>query len=252
VIEAVLLGNLTPEPVNRSRLARYLELPSLAELDEVTAAEIDRLDARRDLLLSLWRRAVAVPIKRIDGPWVELDVDPFQIEATAAYGHQLRASGADQLIVAALTLGQHVDSIIKNHLDRDEIYEAFVLKQWAATMTEQARIALTRALRGWTDNHGRSLLPYDGPGYNGWPLASLSPLLEMLYATQPPHAQRPVRATDSGVLLPTNSMLIVYGVASQQPARGAPADEPLAQCYRCAMRNCRYRTAATADVACSG
>jgi len=88
-------------------------------------------------------------------------------------------------------------------------------------------------------------MSYDGPGYNGWPLASLKPLLELI-----PDAQ--VRVTDSGVLLPTNSMVIVHGVSPtalteltpslENPRGENPRDEKFAQCHRCAMRNCRYRT----------
>jgi hypothetical protein len=42
--------------------------------------------------------------------------------------------------------------------------------------------------------------------------------------------------------------LIVHAVTSR-PAATARHDDLLAQCHRCAMRNCRYRTAATVDVA---
>jgi hypothetical protein len=248
---AIHLGNVSPAPVNRQRLARYLELQSVAQLDPITDAEIHKLDARRDELLSPWQRAVVAPIAHLDGRWIELDAPVSSIEATDAYSDQLRDSGADRLVVAAFTIGGRVDQIIKDHLGRDEIYEAFVLKQWAATMTEQARVDLTRRLRGWAENNRHALLPYDGPGYNGWPLCALHPLLKTLYAGQEPQACRPIRATDSGVLLPTNSMLIVFALSAQRHIASVRAEEPLAQCHRCAMRNCRFRITATADVACS-
>ncbi len=246
--DSIRLAEFAPAPVNRARLARYLELPSVAQLDPITDDEVRKLDARRDELLSPWQRALAVPIERVEGRRIELSGDIAPIEATDAYGRQLIDSGAGALVIAAVTIGGRVDEVIRSHLGREEVYEAFVLKQWAATMTEQARVALTLGLRGWAERRGRSLLPYDGPGYNGWPLASLGPLLELLYASDETHAGRPIRVTESGVLLPTNSMLIVYGTTCRRDA-ATRFDENLAQCHRCAMRNCRYRTAATADAA---
>jgi hypothetical protein len=221
-------------PVNRVRLARYLELPSLDALDPVTDAEIAKLDARRDELIAQSSHAVELRIERTDRQWITTDHGTF--EATEAYGCHLRDSGADALIVAALTIGPRVDEIIKQHVAQQDVYEAFVLKQWAATMTEQARVDLTRQLSDRSD--GRSLLPYDGPGYNGWPLSSLHALLDIVYRDE---ANRPIRATESGVLLPTNSMVIVFGVTSQRIEHNV--NNRLAQCTRCAMRNCNYRMA---------
>lgn len=221
-------------PVNRARLARYLELPSLAALDPVTDAEIRKLDERRHDLLSISQRAIELPIERIDGRWIQLLDQPLSIESTETYCRQLRDAGADSLIIAALTIGGRVDDAIKAHLAREQVYEAFVLKQWAATMTEQARVELTQRLAARSDD--RHLLPYDGPGYNGWPLRSLHALLAIAYGHS---AVRPIRASESGVLLPTNSMVIVYGVTSQRIA--IHTHDRLAQCTRCSMRNCNYR-----------
>src|SRR4051812_41227798 len=107
--ECILEERLELGPVNRPRLARYLELPSIAELDETTDAEIHRLDARRDQLLSLQYRAAAFPIERVEGRWIEFNGSIAPIEATAAYGNRLVASGADALVVAAFTVGGRVD-----------------------------------------------------------------------------------------------------------------------------------------------
>jgi hypothetical protein len=214
-------------PVNRARLARYLELPSLAQLDPITDSEIRKLDARRDEMLSPWRLAICAAIDRID--------------VSEAFGRRLIERDADAVVVVAFTIGPCVDEIIKSNLDRDEIYEAFVLKQWAATMTEQMRAEITRAARDWAEQRGRSLMPYDGPGYNGWPLESMRSLLEMLYKAAGFEAARALRATEQGVLLPTNSMLIVHGLAPRHSETISRRDESLAQCHRCAMRNCGYR-----------
>jgi hypothetical protein len=245
-LETIPLAMHEVAPVNRARLARYLDLPSTAQIDPVTEDEIRSLDARRDELLAPWQCAAPMPIHRVDGRWIELP--GRAIESTDVYGRQLIDSGANALIVAVLTIGEQLDAIIRRHLDREEVYEAFVLKQWAATMTEQARVELTRGLRAWAEERCLALLPFDGPGYNGWPLSALNPLLELLYGDCAP-TERPIRATESGVLLPTNSMLIVFGVTPRPTAARARGDELLAQCHRCAMRNCRYRVAATAQVA---
>jgi hypothetical protein len=241
-MEAIRLERtaLVPAPVNRARLARYLELPSVAQIDAITDMEIRTLDARRAELLSSWHGAAVVPIARVDGRRIALKADSPAIQATDRFGHSLRERGADSLVVAAFTLGGRVDQIIQSHLDRQEVYEAFVLKQWAATLAEQARVELNRALRDWADDRRRSLMPYDGPGYNGWPLTALNPLLEIVYDAHEPDVARPIRATEAGVLLPTNSMVIVFGVTSQRRSTFAD-DERVAQCHRCAMRNCRFR-----------
>src|SRR5215213_7207785 len=103
-------------PVNRARLAKYLELPSLAALDPITDAEIRKLDERRHELLSISHRAIELPIERIDGRWIQLLDQPFVIKSTEAYCKQLRDGGADSLIIAALTIGGRVDDAIKAHL----------------------------------------------------------------------------------------------------------------------------------------
>ena len=247
-LETVPLDDVRLLPAHRPRLARYLELPSVAHIDPVTDEEVRKLDGRRDELLVIWQRAVAVPVNRVTGHSIELAAEFPPIESTDVYVRQLIEQEVDALVVAAFTIGGRVDEVIRRHLDREEVYEAFVLKQWAATMTEQARVALTRGLQSWARRRGRSLLPYDGPGYDGWPLTSLQPLLELIYGSGGDSRARPIRATDSGVLLPTNSMVIVYGVTTQRFV-AARDDERLAQCHRCAMRNCRYRTAAAVEVA---
>jgi hypothetical protein len=254
-LQTIELDDLSPAPAHRARLACYLELPSVQQIDPITDAEIRELDEQRHHLLSIWARAIDVPIDHITDSRIELRIaaptintrtsDKTAIDATAPFANQLIDARADSLVIAAFSLGGRVDQIIKAHLDREEIYEAFLLKQWSATMAEQARAELTRRLRARVRRQGRSLMPYDGPGYNGWPLASLAPLLGLI-----PNAQ--VRVTDSGVLLPTNSMVIVHGVSPIAPTEPTPSleiprgenprDEQLAQCHRCAMRNCRYRT----------
>jgi hypothetical protein len=246
LVQTIRLEEYRPAPVNRPRLARYLELPSIAQMDPITAAEIRKLDAQRDELVSPWQRADVLTIERIDGRWIQIAADVPSLEATDAYGQQLLDSRADALIVAAFTIGRSIDEIIRNHLEQDEVYEAFVLKQWAATMTEQVRAELIRRLRAWGAQQRRSLLPFNGPGYNGWPLRELNSLLDLLYSVGSPDAARPLRATESGVLLPTNSMLIVCGLTPCHTL-DAGHDDRLAQCYRCAMPDCRYRVAVTAD-----
>jgi hypothetical protein len=246
-LETIPLDDVQLPEVNRPRLARYLELPSVAQIDPVTDAEVQNLDDRRDELLSIWQRAVVAPVDRAVGSSIELGGEFPPIDSTDAYVRQLVEHEADTLVVAAFTIGGRLDEVIKGHLAREEVYEAYVLKQWGATMTEQARLALTRALQRWAQRRGRSLLPYDGPGYNGWPLTALQPLLELIYGSARDSRARPIRATDSGVLLPTNSMVIVCGI-TPHCAVDARDDERLAQCHRCAMRNCRYRTAPTVEV----
>jgi hypothetical protein len=226
-------------PVNRARLARYLEVPSAGKIDPITDEEIRKLDARREELLSCWQCAVTLPVAAV----ADHSVVPGE------FLRQLRYDGAEVLVVCAFTIGSRVDDEIKQHLDQQDVYEAFVLKQWAATMTEQARVAVTNRLRSWAESAGRSILPFSGPGYDGWPLTALRPLLELVYRGADVD-ERPIRATENGVLLPTNSMLIVHGVTSQ--AVRMSRQESLAQCHRCSMRHCRYRVAPFAELACSG
>jgi hypothetical protein len=240
-LQRIELGEFAPAPVNRARLARYLELPSVAQIDPITDDQIRTLDDQRRTLLSPWASAVEAPIDRVAGRFIELAIDAPAIEATPRFGRQLLDAAADSLIVGAFSLGARVDEIIKAHLEREEVFEAFVLKQWAATMAEQLRAEVTRRLRLRAQRQDRSLMPYDGPGYNGWPLSSLKPLLDLIPGSQ-------VRVTESGVLLPTNSMVIVHGVSPIAQVENR-REEKLGQCYRCAMRDCRYRMAEVAEVA---
>jgi hypothetical protein len=100
---------------------------------------------------------------------------------------------------------------------------------------------MTASLRRWSDLQHRFLMACDGPGYNGWKLTELPRLLELVRGDD---RLFPVHATENGVLLPTNSMVLVFGLA----VRGAPdpLGNRLAQCHRCAMSNCHYRVRATA------
>jgi hypothetical protein len=222
---------------NRPRLARYLELPSVAVMDEITAAEIAKLDERRDELLSFAVQASAVQIEHLSPRSIKLEGVTEPIESAPAYISRLDEENASDLIIAAFTIGGRVDEIVTDHLSRDELFEAFVLKQWSAAMAEQARAWLSERLSRWAAHRGRSVLPYDGPGYNGWPLESIRPLMKVLDASAV--ADGSIRVTESCALLPTNSMVLVYGVSARAVA--VPRRETLAQCHRCAMRNCRYR-----------
>lgn len=234
------IGAFRVEPVDRTRLARYLELPGPQEIDPVTRGEIDRLDGMRDTLVGFWSHAVAVPIERIDGRWIELE-GGTRLRPGWSYGRQLQAARADWLIVTAFTVGAAIDTKVRRHLADGELFEAFVLNQWAAVMTEQARASLTRSLRGWAQHHGRSLLPYHGPGYNGWPLEDMAVLLRLLADAGDDDSPFALQPAESGLLQPTHSMVIVHGATPRRLP--APRDEALAQCHRCAMRHCRYRIA---------
>jgi hypothetical protein len=242
-VEPIRLPPLDLAPANRARLARYLELPSATAMNDVTSDEVERLDERRRELMEIECRAAAVPVRAVDGGRIECGDDRPPIEATPQYAHRLAESGCDAIVIAAFTLGARIDDEITRHLDRDELFEAFVLKQWAATMAEQARVELTAAVRKWANGRRRKLLPYDGPGYNGWPLSGMLPLLELVYHSDAPAASPPIRVTEHGALLPTNSMLLVFGLARRGVVTAPRHDESLAQCQRCTMRNCRYRMA---------
>ncbi len=233
-------GEFNFGPADRTRLARYLEFPGEQEIDPVTREEIERLDRRRDELLCFWKRAAALPIDRIDGRWIELE-GGIRLQSARSYCRQLLAYEADWLIVSAFTVGGLIDATVRQHLDHRELFEAFVLNQWAAVMTEQARAWVTHTLCGWADRHGRSLLPYHGPGYNGWPLEDMASLLRLLARSGAGPSAAGVGATDSGLLRPLHSMLIVHGATPRRVL--VPRAEDLAQCHRCAMRNCRYRIA---------
>lgn len=232
-------GELKLAAANRARLARYLEFPSAAEVDEITAAEIHMLDERRGELLRHWSRAILFPVDRIDGASIALRGAAAPLECSSGFADLLQQSSANSVIISAFTLGEQVDQRVQEHLRRRELFEAFVLKQWASTMAEQARVALTQRLESWVRGLGCSLLPYDGPGYNGWPLEGLRIVLELVYGTNNIGVGRPIQVTDSGLLLPVNSMALVYGVMSGR-AEASDRDR-LAQCRRCDMPNCRYR-----------
>ena len=226
-------------PAQRARLARYLELPSAAAIDAVTDSEIRRLDAHRWRLLAASARAVMAPVERIRGRCFELRGCDAPLEATESFAHRLAAAGADSIIIAGLTLGSRIDDLVAAHLREDEVFEAFVLKQWSATMAEQARVGVTRALAVWAKGQGLAPLPFDGPGYNGWPLESLASMLGALDVTPASGAPLSIRVTGPGMLWPINSLVLACGVVPH-PAAGV-CDEPLFRCGSCLLPRCRYR-----------
>jgi hypothetical protein len=227
-------GPIDPGPVDRERLARHLEVPSAAELDDATRAEIDRLEQGRRERVDPIAAAVAFPVDAIDDARVLL-VGGRRVECGRAFARQLRAGEADWLVLAIATLGPGLDAAVRaRHLEGDP-FGAFVLEQWGSTLVEQARARLALSLCPWADARSRALMPYGGPGYGGWPLRGMASVVALM-----PEAVRPVlEVLDSGMVRPLKTIVVVHGVSPRRMPLSRP--DQLAQCFRCGMPRCRYR-----------
>lgn len=221
-----------------ARLAAYLHLPGPEEIDEVTASFIQQFEDERQTLVSPWVKASSFKIDRIQENRIELE-GGGALEATKAYCRQLIQTESDRLVVTAFTVGKTVDQRVSKYLGEDAVLEAFVLKQWASVMTEQLRSWVTHTLCGWADAKARSLIPYNGPGYNGWDLMALKTLRALLDGEGSDRVSERIELTDAGMMIPVNSMMIVY--ATSEKSIVMRLDESLAQCSRCGMKHCSFR-----------
>ena len=231
VIQELNARHFAFDSADPARLAAYLQLPGPEEIDEVTASFIKEFEDQRDELLSPWVKALAIRIDRIHGNRIELE-NGGSLEATKAYCRQLLQTESDHLVLAAFTVGKSVDHRVSAYLGQDAVFEAYALNQWASVMTEQLRSWVTHSLCGWANTIERALIPYSGPGYNGWDLLGLRQALGLL-------GDGGIELTDAGMMLPVNSMMIVY--AATKKGAELSLNESLAQCSRCGMKNCAFR-----------
>ena len=234
VIQELNARHFAFDSADPARLATYLQLPGPEEIDEVTASFIKEFEDQRDELLSPWVKALAFRIDRIQGNRIELE-NGRSLEATKAYCRQLLQTESDRLVLAAFTVGKSIDRRVSAYLGQDAVFEAYALNQWASVMTEQLRSWVTHSLCGWANTIERALIPYSGPGYNGWDLLGLRQALGLLGEG----SDGCIELTDAGMMLPVNSMMIVY--AASKKASELSLDESLAQCSRCGMKNCAFR-----------
>ena len=226
--------------VDRNRLAACLQLPGPEAIDEATASFLSECEERREQLLSPWISAAVFRIGRIGERHMELE-GGRSLEATRAYCRKLVKTQSDQLVIASFTLGGSIDRRVTGYLNSEHLFEAFVMKQWANVVVEQIRSWVTRTLCDWADSGGRSLIPYDGPGYNGWNLLILHELQALLVEAGASDLEDHVKVNSSGMITPANSMMIVYAASQKETLMSV--DDSLAQCARCGMKDCSFRIA---------
>jgi hypothetical protein len=150
-------------------------------------------------------------------------------------------SDAHAVALAAVSAGPELEaeSARLRALDRPDEY--YVLDTLGSAIVEHLAMRIGARLCGLGEAQGVAVMPHDSPGFPGWDIGEQPRLLAL--TARPVGESRgmpgPLRALDSGALVPKKSLLAVYGLTRQVNARGRLSS--LVPCDNCAMPRCRYR-----------
>lgn len=168
----------------------------------------------------------------------------FSLEGTELVGTNLRLEGADiarllqncdRCILMAATLGQGVDGLIRR-LQITDLTRGVIADFCASSMIEAFCNLVNEEVEARWLEEGCYLTSRYSPGYGDLPLATQSPLCDLLNTTK----TMGLTPTSVHMLIPRKSITAIIGVShSPQQKRGG-------SCETCALReHCQFRKGGT-------
>lgn len=228
---AAVAARVTPE-----EYARLLMLPRRAlREEEGLAARARDAAAWYAAHGRPWIGARRLDIERLDDERVILATG--QALGSAALAGRLREAGAHAVAALAVTAGAEVDAEYRRRWADGRPDEGFFVQRLGVAVAEQ----LVRIAAAWTCRAAaqarETVIFHASPGCGGWPLVEQAGLMGLL-AGEAATAVGPVAMLPSGALLPSHSVLALFGLTHR---RAAPA--PAEACRACGLAACAFRRA---------
>jgi len=199
--------------------------------------------------LAAWARAWYAEHGR---PWVfvcgtedvRVRADEVAIEGVVFTPARLRSlllqSDAHAVALAAVSAGPELEAESARLWALERPDEYYFLEILGSAVVEHLAMRTGARLCAWSEAQGMAVMPHDSPGYPGWDIGEQPRLLELTARRDDAIGlPGPLRALDSGALLPKKSLLAVYGLTPQADARGRLSS--LVPCDNCSLPRCQYR-----------
>ena len=154
---------------------------------------------------------------------------------SADLARRLADARAHGLFAVAVTAGPELERELERLGGTGDQVEAAFLDRFAAALVEWLVHAAGLELERVAAAEGASLLPPRSPGREDWQLEDQSRLLGAFDAELPD-----LRLLSSGMLVPRNSLLTVFGLTRHVVPHGAGGSVP---CADCSWSPCAFRRA---------
>lgn len=151
----------------------------------------------------------------------------------------LRRAKATGAVAAAVGAGAEVDAAAQQLWREEKPDEYFFLEMFGSAVVEHLVAAAGMRLCAWAEELGMAVLPHYSPGYPDWDIADQPRLLQSIKQALP----FPVRALDSGMLVPKKTLLAVFGLTRETSGLRLLPD--LIPCASCSLAKCQYRRTPT-------
>jgi hypothetical protein len=149
----------------------------------------------------------------------------------------LARTGAHGVVLAAMSAGEELEAEAQRLWQDEKPDEYFFLEMYGSAVVEHLAMRTGARLCAWAEAQGMAVLPHDSPGYAGWDIAEGPALLPLV--ANGLVVPGPLRALESGALMPKKSLLAVYGLTRQLNADGRLTS--LVPCEHCTLARCQYR-----------
>ena len=226
-------------PVDRDELARLLQMPGRDAFDEDMIRSIGEVEDWHRRHASVWHRKQVHDIAALEQDHLVLDTGA-RLPIGHSFHRRLSQSDARAVVLLGYTVGGETDRHAEQLWAEDRLDESFLVKMYGAALAEALRSHYMLTLCDWAAEQDLSLLPPEGPGYNDWPTANMSELHACLREAHGAVLEERIRLLPEGVLVPANSMLLAFGLASFAGLDRVRRRD-LFPCADCTCHPCNFR-----------
>ena len=167
---------------------------------------------------------------------VEIEGVPFH---AGRLGTALQQAEAHTVVLAAVSAGPEAEEEAHRLWLDSKPDEYFFFEIYASAVVEHLVALAGARLCEWADGNSLAVLPHTSPGYSQWDVAEQRNLLRLFRRSGAVALPGPLRALDSGALVPKKSQLAVFGITRAVDRTARLTD--LIPCRQCALPNCQYR-----------
>lgn len=155
-----------------------------------------------------------VPIQAVEGSRINLTRGTLDSPLLARRVKRFKARAG---VAFALTLGPELDEAVNLLWESEDVDVAYFRDAYATVLVKQLQQNLWHGLSAHYSTE--TILPHYSPGYDGWDLEDQCNLYRAIF---PDGAHPVVEVMESGMILPTKSLLGFFTIIEKKTTRAEP------------------------------